>query len=284
MKLCFFNDKRLGLVRDENVFDVTSVLAKLPACGYPHPTHDIFIEALATPAFRKELAEVTLGKPLRVADVRLLSPVLNPGKIVAAPVNYLKHYQESLDDPETFTRAHVRKIQESGLFLKATSSLIGAGEPVQLRHHDRRTDHEVELAVIIGRPCQAVSSSDALDYVAGYAIGLDITVRGPEERSFRKSIDTYTVLGPWLVTSDELTDPARLDLSIKVNGDLRQHANTRDLIIDVPGLIAFASSFYTLLPGDIIITGTPEGVAPINPGDVMEADISGIGSMSVRVA
>ena len=108
-------------------------------------------------------------------------------------------------------------------------------------------------------------------------------MRGPEERSLRKSIDGYTVLGPWFVTADEVSDPAGLDLELKVNGEARQRANTRDLIIPIPELIAFASSFYTLIPGDVLLTGTPEGVGPIAPGDVLDASISGIGTMRVRV-
>jgi 2-keto-4-pentenoate hydratase/2-oxohepta-3-ene-1,7-dioic acid hydratase in catechol pathway len=139
------------------------------------------------------------------------------------------------------------------------------------------------LAVIIGRRAKSVPREEALRYVAGYCIGLDISVRGPEERSLRKSLDTYTVLGPWLVTSDEIPEPGNLDLSMTVNGELRQHGNTRDLILGVPELIEFATSFYKLFPGDILLTGTPEGVAPIQPGDVMHARIEGIGEMVVHV-
>ena len=235
------------------------------------------------PELRGALERAVSDAGLAIDAVRLNSPVANPGKIVAAPVNYQKHLQEAIDDPATFSPAHVRKIQETGLFLKATSSLIGPSSPVRIRHPDRRTDHEVELAVIIGKPCDAVPRARAMEYVAGYAIGLDITVRGPEERSMRKSIDTYTVLGPWMVTADELSDPSALDIAIDVNGEARQRANTRDLILDVPALIEFASAFYTLMPGDILLTGTPEGVAPIEPGDVMRARIQGIGEMAVRV-
>jgi 2-keto-4-pentenoate hydratase/2-oxohepta-3-ene-1,7-dioic acid hydratase in catechol pathway len=154
---------------------------------------------------------------------------------------------------------------------------------VVIRHPDRRTDEEVELAVVIGRRAQAVPAAEALEYVAGYCIGLDISIRGPEERSLRKSVDTYTVLGPWLVTTDELADPSRLDLQISVNGELRQKANTRDLILGIPELIEFASSFYTLLPGDVLLSGTPEGVGPIRPGDVMHAIIERVGEMTVHV-
>jgi 2-keto-4-pentenoate hydratase/2-oxohepta-3-ene-1,7-dioic acid hydratase in catechol pathway len=211
------------------------------------------------------------------------SPVANPGKLIAAPVNYEAHLEEAIADEATFSRAHVRRIRETGLFLKATSSLIGSGRPIEIRHPDRRTDHEIELAVIIGKAGMGIPAREALRYVAGYPIGLDITIRGPEERSLRKSLDTYSVLGPHLVTADEIDDPVGLDLLLKVNGDTRQRANTRDLIMDVPALIEFASSYYTLHPGDILYTGTPEGVGPILPGDRIEASISRIGSFAIDV-
>ena len=151
------------------------------------------------------------------------------------------------------------------------------------RFLDRRTDHEVELAVVIGRTADRVAAADALAHVAGYCIGLDITLRGPEERSFRKSIDTYTVLGPWLVTADEFGAPVDVGLWLDVGDERRQDANTRDLILSVAQLIEFASSFYTLHPGDVLLTGTPEGVGPIRPGDVMTASIDRIGSMRIAV-
>ena len=123
-----------------------------------------------------------------------------------------------------------------------------------------------------------------MDYVAGYCIGLDITVRGPEERSLRKSPDSYSVLGPWLVTADEFGDPSNVQVGIKVNGVVRQDANTEDLVMPIPQLIEFMTSFYSLHPGDIIMTGTPQGVGPIKPGDVMEAWIERIGAMRVAVS
>ena len=281
MRLCFFDDHRLGVIKGDRVHDVSTVLGQLPAHRYPYPRYDALVAAL--PELRGALEAAATGNGVPLGSVRLLSPIANPGKIVAAPVNYQKHLQEAIDEPETFAAAHVRKIQETGLFLKATSSLVGPSQGIKVRYPDRRTDHEVELAVIIGSPCSAVTAADAMAHVAGYAIGLDITVRGPEERSLRKSIDTYTVLGPWLVTADEITDPAALDLSLDVNGEPRQRANTRDLILDIPALLVFASSFYTLMPGDILLTGTPEGVGPIAPGDVIEAGIAKVGAMRVAV-
>jgi 2,4-didehydro-3-deoxy-L-rhamnonate hydrolase len=201
---------------------------------------------------------------------------------VAAPVNYERHLQEARDDPAIHHSNQIAEIERVGLFLKATSSVIGPSEAIMIRHPDRRTDHEIELAVVIGKKADRVDRHQ-VEYLAGYCIGLDITVRGPEERSLRKSVDTYTVLGPWLVTADELVDPSHLSLKLSVDGQVRQNANTNDLIIDVPGLIAFASRFYTLMPGDVLLTGTPEGVGPIKPGDVIRSEISRIGAMTTSV-
>lgn len=282
MKLCFFNQFRLGLVDGEQVLDVSGALDALPAQAYPFPRHDVYVAALGDIQSRAAaLAKTAPALPL--ASVRLHSPVLNPGKIVAAPVNYKKHLEEAIADEATFSRAHVRVIQETGLFLKATSSLIGPSDPVRLPLPERRTDHEIELAVVIGRSGFRVPREKALEHVAGYAIGLDITIRGPEERSLRKSLDTYTVLGPWLVTSDEIGDPSGLGFELTVNGETRQRANTSDLIMDVPDLIAFVSQYYTLEPGDILLTGTPDGVGPIQPGDEMVSRIDKIGEMRTRV-
>jgi 2-keto-4-pentenoate hydratase/2-oxohepta-3-ene-1,7-dioic acid hydratase in catechol pathway len=188
---------------------------------------------------------------LALDAVTLLSPVANPGKLVAAPVNYEKHLAEVKGDASLHqnTAGHTLTIHKAGVFLKATSSLAGAGEGVALRMPDRRTDHEVELAFVIGRTASRVPRAEALGYVAGYTIGLDISIRGTEDRSFRKSADTYSVLGPWLVTADEIVDPGTLDLEISVNGERRQHSNTRNMTLGVAELIEMASAFYTLHPG-----------------------------------
>jgi 2-keto-4-pentenoate hydratase/2-oxohepta-3-ene-1,7-dioic acid hydratase in catechol pathway len=283
MKICRFDANRLGVVEGDIVYDVTPALDVLPSLRYPLPVSDPLIAHLEP--VRARAAELkSSAKAVPLGSVKLLSPVANPGKIIAAPVNYTKHLKEVLADQGLHHGNLINHIQKAGLFLKAGSSLVGAGEGVRLSHTDRRNDHEVELAVVIGKTGRDIDRQHALDHVAGYCIGLDMTIRGPEERSFRKSPDSYTVLGPWLVTRDELGDPGALDLSITVNGETRQRANTSDLILGVAELIEFASSFYTLHPGDVIITGTPEGVSPVQPGDTMVATIERIGSMSVRVA
>lgn len=282
MRLCRFGDARIGLVREDRVVDVTSVLDCLPSHRYPLPRHDPLIANLESlRGLIEREAQGREGIPL--AEAKLASPVANPGKIVAAPVNYQKHLEEARHDPEIHHRNQIAEIQRVGLFLKATSSVVGTSDAIVIRHPDRRTDHEIELALVVGKKADRVPRSQALEYVAGYCIGLDITVRGPEERSLRKSIDTYTVLGPWLVTADDLRDPSQLVLELSVNNEQRQKANTRDLIMDVPDLIAFATSFYTLMPGDVLLTGTPDGVGPIKPGDTIRSAISGIGEMSTAV-
>jgi 2-keto-4-pentenoate hydratase/2-oxohepta-3-ene-1,7-dioic acid hydratase in catechol pathway len=284
MRLCRFNQNRLGIVEGETVKDVTAALDVLPEVRYPLPSCDPLIANLAAVTARaRALAAAAPSLPLD--GVALLSPVANPGKLIAAPVNYQKHLDEVRGDSQIHhgNVAHTITIQSAGLFLKATSSLVGAGQGIALRKLDRRTDHEVELALIIGKEARNVPAAEALDHVAGYTIGLDVTIRGSEDRSFRKSPDTYSVLGPWLVTADEIPDPGSLDLQISVNGEQRQKSNTRYLILGVPELIELASSFYTLYPGDVIYTGTPEGVSPIEPGDRIVATIHRIGTMEVAV-
>jgi 2-keto-4-pentenoate hydratase/2-oxohepta-3-ene-1,7-dioic acid hydratase in catechol pathway len=284
MKFCRFGDHRLGVVEGDQVRDVTAALEVLPSYRYPLPGHDVLIASLDAVAARAR-AIVMQSPSLPLDGLRLLSPIANPGKLVAAPVNYHKHLDEVRGDAALHhnNTGHTLTIHNAGLFLKATSSLVGPAQGVVVRRDDRRTDHEVELAFVIGRTANRVSRADALSYVAGYTIGLDITIRGSEDRSFRKSADTYSVLGPWLVTADEIPDPGSLDLEIAVNGETRQKSNTKQMILGVPELIELASSFYTLHPGDVIFTGTPEGVSPIEPGDTIAATIERIGTMKVSV-
>jgi 2-keto-4-pentenoate hydratase/2-oxohepta-3-ene-1,7-dioic acid hydratase in catechol pathway len=284
MKLCRFGEGRLGLVEGDQVRDVTQALDVLPAQRYPFPTYDLLIANLDKVRERIEAIR-NQSTLLPLQGLKLLSPIANPGKIVCAPVNYQKHLDEVRADPALHhsSASHTSPIQQIGLFLKSATCLVGPGEGIALRKLDRRNDHEVELAFVIGNTASQVAAKDALDYVAGYAIGLDITIRGSEDRSFRKSPDSYCVLGPWLVTKDEIPNPGALDLSISVNGETRQYSNTKYLILGVAELIEFASAFYTLHPGDIVITGTPEGVSPIVPGDHIVANIEKIGSMEVDV-
>ncbi|MFV8631227.1 fumarylacetoacetate hydrolase family protein [Ralstonia pseudosolanacearum] len=281
MNICWFDDSRLGLVVGSEVCDVTRALEVLPPPRYPAPLGDTLVAHLdAVRAEIGRLKDSAWRCPL--AQVRLLSPVARPSKIIGVPVNYADHVREARNAAATF-KQYAGGIEEQGLFLKATSSLVGCGEGVQVHFPQRPTHHEIELAVVIGKAGKAIPKAMALSHVAGYAIGLDMTVRGGEDRSFRKSIDTYSVLGPWLTTADDVADPQNLALGLSVNGQPRQQSNTRHMIMDIAQQIAWASTFYTLVPGDVIMTGTCDGVGPVGAGDLMLATIEGLGSMSVEV-
>lgn len=282
MKICWFNNNQLGVVVNDRVYDVTAALKALPAPSYPEFTGDLVIANL--PALRAEIERLLpTASSQAVADVRLLSPVAQPGKIIGVPVNYQAHVEEAQRDVAIFTNRYTGGVKEQGLFLKANSSLIGASDAVNITMPERLTHHEIELAAIIGKKVSNVTQAEALSCIAGYSIALDMTVRGPEDRSLRKSLDTYSVLGPWLVTADEIADPQNLNLHLRVNGETRQITNSSQMIMFIAEQIEWASSFYTLYPGDVIMTGTCEGVGPVVAGDTMHASIESIGEMHVKV-
>jgi 2-keto-4-pentenoate hydratase/2-oxohepta-3-ene-1,7-dioic acid hydratase in catechol pathway len=283
MKLCRFDDDRLGIVEGDEVLDVSGALEAVAPQKWPYRHGDALIAHL--PAVLEKAKSLAPHAPRRtLATVRLRPPVANPSKIVNAPINYQAHIDEAKRDQGIAHGRDIKTIADWGLFLKSPSSLIGAGDTIRLRFPERRNDHEVELAVVIGREANHVPRARALDYVCGYSIGLDMTLRGPEFPSFRKSIDTYSVLAPWLVTRDEIPDPNALELWLTVNGEPRQRSNTRRMVYDVPRLIEYATSFYTLYPGDLIFSGTPEGVGPVKPGDEIRAGIERIGEFAIRFA
>jgi 2,4-didehydro-3-deoxy-L-rhamnonate hydrolase len=281
MRLCRFNEGKYGIVRHDTVYDVTTIIDRIVRRSAEGVRGDPVVACLAEIAASISDPETYHAYP--VAEVRLLSPIAHPSKLVAAPTNYRAHIAEMQADQSVSNPNLPKDIGKAGLFLKANSALVGPSAGVSLRFPERRNDHEVEFVVVIGRQGSDIPEARALDHVAGYTLGLDMTLRGPEDRSLRKSIDTYAVLGPWLVTRDEIDDPDNVAFSLKVNGELRQDANTSDLIYGIRKLIAYGSSFYTLLPGDVIYTGSPEGVSPVKPGDVMLAECPAIGSMQVAV-
>ncbi len=285
MKLCRFNDDRLGVVLGDKVHDVTSAQSEIRAATPYTFVGDAVIAALPDWRSRLEnMATEVAGVPL--SQVKLLSPVARPSKLLAAPTNYKKHIEE-MQRPENLANSGGRfpmDIGKAGIFLKSNSSLVGPSEGIPLRFPDRRNDHEGEICIVIGKTGSDIPRNRAMDYVAAYGLGLDMTVRGPEDRSFRKSCDGYSVLGPWLVTPDEIANPADLPIVLEVNGEPRQSSNTSDLIYDIPRLIEFASQFYTLHAGDVYFTGTPEGVGPVVPGDVITCrSAAALGELRIEV-
>lgn len=206
MKLCRFNQGKLGVVDQGRVYDVSAVLDLLPSCRYPLPQKDLLIDNLAS--LRKPMMQaLETAQSYPVADVHFLSPVANPGKIIGAPINYQSHIDESKQDAGVAHGRDVTSIGDWGIFLKASSSLVGCSDEIVLRFADRSNDHEIELGVVIGSACHQVKAGDAMACIAGYTIAFDMTLRGKEFQCFRKSIDTYSVLGPWIVTADEISDP-----------------------------------------------------------------------------
>lgn len=288
MRICRFDETRVGLIEGGHVYDVSEAIAEL-AVLWPLAFGDPLIERLEQLAPRMQaLRKRVSGK--RLEEVRLNSPVPWPSKIIAAPGNYAMHLAIDLKDPGVDQGVHSksiagidRPVDKLGLFLKASSSIVGPSDGIKIDWPNRRIDHEIELAVIIGRKAKHVSPDLAFDCVAGYSLGIDVTVRGAEDRSFRKSPDTFAVLGPAIVSKDEIENPSELTIWLEVNGELRQKTSTAMMTVKIEELIAIASRVYTLYPGDIILTGTPEGVGPIAPGDLLRAGGSGLGEMIIAV-
>lgn len=274
MKISRFNEGQLGIVVDDRyVVDVTSIVGEDAGMWPPIGATRL----IANFAQLKPVIEAALTQFPRVPieDVRLLTPVPWPNKVIAYPVNYHDHGREM--------QAGYRATHQ-GFFLKPNSSLSGAGEPVVLPNvPTREVHHESELAIVIGKQGRDIARADWHQYVFGYACLLDMVVRGREERVFRKAYDTFCPVGPWIVTADEVGDPANLEMKLWVNGELKQHANTRDLVLDIPGMIEMASAVMTLYPGDIIATGTPAGVGKVSDGDKVRIRIERVGEMTVGI-
>jgi 2-keto-4-pentenoate hydratase/2-oxohepta-3-ene-1,7-dioic acid hydratase in catechol pathway len=273
MKLASFDEDRIGVVRADGIVDVTD-LTPLPAGIWP-PVGMVALIA-DFDARRPAIEQVVREGPARpLGAVRLNSPVRWPNKLLAYPANYHKHIEEM----RSANRADI-----NGFFLKANSSISGPAEPIVLPDlPDREIHHECELAIFIGRGGRHIPEAEALEHIFGYACLMDMTVRGKEERVMRKSYDSFCPIGPWIVTCDEVADPTCLDLELWVNQERRQKANTRDLILGIREMIALASSVATLHPGDIIATGTPEGVGPLRDGDKVTIRIQSVGEMTVDV-
>lgn len=253
------------------VYDVTAAIDHLPSLRWPIPPGDLFMASLAElrPLMVALKAQAT---PFPVADILLKCPVANPGKFLCGAGNHVSVLERG---------GHPMDL---GLLFKMTSAAAGPSDGVEIRWTDRVTFHEMELAIIIGKEGTLIPAHAALDHVAGYAIGLDMTMQGKEFPSFGKSFDSYGVIGPWMVTTDEIPDPSILTYELSVNGDVRQKDSIGNLILDVPHLIEHVASIMTLHPGDVIFSGTPPiSVGPVVPGDVMHARLDGVGEMTVHV-
>ncbi|MDI6605391.1 MAG: fumarylacetoacetate hydrolase family protein [Thermoanaerobacteraceae bacterium] len=206
-------------------------------------------------------------------DVKLLPPTI-PTKAVCVGLNYGDHIEEMRD----------KRPEEPTLFMKPATAVIGPDDYIIKPEMSQRMDYEGELAVVIKDITKNVSESDALNHVLGYTIGNDVTARDLQEKDGQwtraKSFDTFLPLGPWIETE---LDPSNLDITTYVNGEVKQKSNTKNLIFSVPKLISFVSHIMTLNPGDVILTGTPSGVGPLQAGDIVTVEIEGIGKLTNKV-
>ena len=259
--------------------------SSVDASAFGSDYDEAFFERGGLPELRSWLSKNTSSAPRIDPSVRLGPPVCRPSKIVCIGLNYRDHAAETKAQPP----------KEPVLFFKSTTSLVGPNDNLVIPRNATKVDWEVELAVLMGKKALYVPKQEALDYVAGYALHNDYS-----ERSFQlerggqwvkgKSADTFAPLGPFLATRDEISDPGNLSLWLKVNGQLRQNGSTANMIFDVATLVSYVSEFMTLLPGDVISTGTPAGVGlGMNPptflraGDVVELGIEGLGESRQQV-
>lgn len=250
-----------------------------------------------------DLSDVVAGAVIRTGaervprgDVRILAPLLSPGKVLAVAANYQEHVTESGSNPRDVVTASPR------LFLKPDTSIVGDDAEVEIARITEEFDWEAELAVVIGRTAFDVPAEEALDHVFGYATSNDLSARslalgGPRDGEAwtgffdwleGKWLDGSAPIGPYLVTVDEVPDPQDLSVTLSVNGETRQSGNTADMIHSVAELVSFSSRLMTLRPGDVILTGTPAGVGVttgtfLHPGDVVVAEIEGLGALTTRI-
>ncbi len=266
---------RIGVLDGEQVIDLAAAAPSLPSemCAF-----------LAAGRDALETARGASGARLALADVTLESPVLRPPKILAVGLNYADHVAESGMEKPKFPM----------IFNKQSTSVVGPDADVHVPRVSKLLDYEGELAVVIGRRCRHVPKDRAQEVIAGYTICNDVSVRDWQIRvptfTMGKSFDTHCPLGPAIVTADEIGGPSDLELKTLVNGEVRQHSNTKELIFDCFDLVEHLSTAFTLEPGDVISTGTPGGVAvAMKPpkwlvaGDVMRVEIAGLGALENTV-
>lgn len=280
MKLARFDagaGPRVGVIRNDRIIDLVEA-------GLEFATMRAVIDG--GPAALDRIRSLTgAGKPL--AEVRLLAPIERPGKYLAIGMNYTKHLEEA-------DKLGVARSKHQTWFNKQTTCIAGPYDTIEPGVTEK-LDYEVELGVVIGRTAKTVTAADALDHVFGYLIANDVSARDWQFHTptftMGKSFDTHGPIGPWIVTADEIVDPHTLDLRCFVNGELRQSSNTGLMLHRIDKQIEYLSTAFTLESGDLIASGTPEGVGVgmdpqrfLQPGDVVRCEIDGIGSIENRVA
>jgi len=291
MKICHYNEYQVGAVIADRVHPLGETLIK---AGHLKPGYTMLeaITVLANEPAAMKCARFSAqsGSSVPLASVKLLAPILNPPAIWAAAANYYAHRAEMVDRMGSANKAIVNKDDlMAEFFLKTTSSIIGPGDTIILPKISKLVDFECELCAVIGKRARKVSEAQSLDHVFGYMMCWDISQRDPwgkgmhNTRNIRKGFDTFSALGPWIVTRDEIDEPQNLSITVLQNGKEAMTAHTSDMICGLREHIRFLSSCLTLRPGDLITTGTPAGVSKLHDGDRLHGTIEKIGSMELFV-
>lgn len=280
--------ERVGLVMEDGMLDLSMALFQYENARVRQhaPEMKTMLELIQHDLFSPELFQKALDyveeqgikEALTVADYRLLAPIRRPPAIYALGRNYAEHARE--------TGAEVP--DEPIVFSKAPTAVIGPGSPVVYKSFLTRVDPEAELAVVLKKGGANIPEEKASECIAGYTCLNDVTARDIQKNDLAKGwpwlrskgVDTFCPMGPWIVTPDEMPDPLEVDITGRVNGKVRQKDNSRNMIFKIPYIISWISQYVTLYPGDVITTGTPEGIAPVYPGDIMDVEIQGIGVLT----
>ena len=271
MKLAFFNDYRLGVVKGDSIVDVTAAVSDIPHTG----PGDLMSGLIARfDAYRGKLEAASAGAGVPVASVKLQAPTPKPGNIVCMAVNYMEN-------------GTLPKKPQINAFHKAATAVIGQGDTMVLPDAPATIfEGEAEMALVIGKRASNVSAADAMDYVFGYMNFIDGSARGLASAGFfaMKSRATFAPIGPYLVTKDEIADPQNLPVKLWVNGECKQDFNTNDMAHQIARCIEWVSSVHTLEPGDILATGTNHrGLSSFMDGDVVELEVQGLGRLTFNV-
>jgi 2-keto-4-pentenoate hydratase/2-oxohepta-3-ene-1,7-dioic acid hydratase in catechol pathway len=271
MKLAFYNDFRLGVVKGNNIIDVTSVVGDIPHTG----PGDLMSGLIANfEAYRGKLEAASAGAGVPVASVRIRPPLPKPGNIVCMAVNYMEN-------------GTLPKTPQINAFHKASSAIIGPGDTMVLPDEPATIfEGEAEMALVIGKRASNVSAANAMDYVFGYTNFIDGSARGLPSAGFfaMKSRATFAPIGPYLVTKDEISDAQNLPVKLTVNGETKQEFNTNDMAHQIARCVEWASSVHTLEPGDILATGTNHrGLSSFMDGDKVELEVQGLGKLHFNV-
>jgi 2-keto-4-pentenoate hydratase/2-oxohepta-3-ene-1,7-dioic acid hydratase in catechol pathway len=283
MKIARFNGGRIGVVTGDRIVDVTDA-AGIDDAEWPPVGINRMIASF--PSRRAAIgAAAAAGPGVPLAGVRLETPIPWPHKLLAMPNNFAAHGAEMKLKNFSGASTNSAPADEAGFFMKSNGSLSGPNDPIALPDRAGREFHyECELATIVGAGGKDIAAADALDHIFGYACLIDVTMRGSGERVMRKSFDTFTPVGPWITTADEVGLPDDIALNLWLNGELRQHAVAHEMVVGIREQMALCSSVTRLEPGDIIASGTMAGVGKLSPGDVVAIEIDRVGRMELAVA